>query len=354
MNRLHRIIHRESSLDPLVPQPISLLLLRGGSSSVEEQVATDDDDDEEEQQQQQLHEEEEEEQEEEDTNVDLLGEDDVDVIQSQVRERKVQQEEGEEEDEETAEPVEEENDDDQEEEDDDEGEEDESARVQIEVKVEKYDEPLVPSPMINLYASIGVMFLARKVDLFSPKVVRAARIAYIAYVVLQQLFFIYVRIQARRINDRTPIELKNPLSAVIQSQLSGGRSDDDDNNSNNNDLSMSGMMMKNLASSFLSSKSTVLEYDLKQVRSMQSGVIFNLCFMWFLHFKMGQVQPMLIQTVTGLATLFYSPLFQVYILGRNLERPFGTTSPVSPTASVSPAVPRTTDNVATSPNQKRG
>lgn len=81
-------------------------------------------------------------------------------------------------------------------------------------------------------------------------------------------------------------------------------------------------MVKNLASSFLSTKSTIMEYDLKQAKSMQSGMIVNMMFMWFLHFKMEQVQPLLIQALTGLVNLIYSPLFQVYVLGRNLERPF--------------------------------
>jgi Phosphate transport (Pho88) len=181
--------------------------------------------------------------------------------------------------------------------------------IQIELKVAKYDEPLVASPLTNLYASLGVMLLARKVDLFHPTVVRIARFAFISYLILLQLFLFYVRIQAKRINDRTPIELKNPLSSMLQSQLGG--SEDGGNN-----------MMKNLASSFLSSKSTILEYDLKQARGMQSGLIFNMLLMWFLHFKMEQVQPLLIQTANGLITMVYSPLFQVYILGRNLERPF--------------------------------
>ena len=84
--------------------------------------------------------------------------------------------------------------------------------------------------------------------------------------------------------------------------------------------------MKNLASSFLSSESTVMEYDLKQARSMQGGILFNMCFMWFLHFKMNQMQPLLINTVTGIMNLYYSPLFQVYVLQRNLERPFKSTA----------------------------
>ena len=65
-----------------------------------------------------------------------------------------------------------------------------------------------------------------------------------------------------------------------------------------------------------------MEYDLKQARSMQGGLLFNMCFMWFLHFKMEQIQPLLINTVTGIMNMVYSPLFQVYVLGRNLERPF--------------------------------
>lgn len=124
-----------------------------------------------------------------------------------------------------------------------------------------------------------------------------------SYLVVLQAFLFYVRVQAKLHNDRTPVTLKNPLSGLLQSQLQ-------DN------------MVKNIASSFLSSKSTVMEYDLRQARSMQSGLIVNMVFMWFLHFKMNQVQPLIIQTATGLLNMVYSPLFQVYVLGRNLERPF--------------------------------
>lgn len=81
-------------------------------------------------------------------------------------------------------------------------------------------------------------------------------------------------------------------------------------------------MVKEMASQFLSSKTTVLEYDLKQAKSMNSGLLINMAFMWFLHFKMKQTQPLLAQTVTGILNLVYSPLFQVYMLGKNLERPF--------------------------------
>jgi len=140
------------------------------------------------------------------------------------------------------------------------------------------------------------------------------RFAFIGYLVAMQIFILYVRIQAKAANDRTPITLKNPLSSVLQAQLGGG-SDDGGGGGGAG-------MMKNLASSFLSSESTIMEYDLKQAKSMQSGMLTNMAFMWFLHFKMGQVQPLIIQTVTGISNMVYSPLFQVYVMGRNLERPY--------------------------------
>ncbi|KAL7502956.1 hypothetical protein ACHAXN_000820 [Cyclotella atomus] len=41
-------------------------------------------------------------------------------------------------------------------------------------------------------------------------------------------------------------------------------------------------------------------------------------FIYFLHFR----HPLLMQTATGVMNLMYSLLWQVYVLGRNLERPF--------------------------------
>ena len=89
-------------------------------------------------------------------------------------------------------------------------------------------------------------------------------------------------------------------------------------------------MVKNLASQFLSSETTIMEYDLKQAKSMNNGLLFPMLFLWFLHFKMGQLQPLLMQTASGISNLIYSPLFQVYVMGRNLERPYKTKPPGGP------------------------
>jgi len=66
----------------------------------------------------------------------------------------------------------------------------------------------------------------------------------------------------------------------------------------------------------------VREYDLSQAKSMNNGLLFPMLMLYFLHFKMGQVQPLFFQTINGLKDFLFSPLVQVHVLGKNLERPF--------------------------------
>jgi hypothetical protein len=115
---------------------------------------------------------------------------------------------------------------------------------------------------------------------------------------------------AKKNNDRTPLKIQNPLSGMLEKQMGQSEGTND--------------MVKGLASSFLSSETTVMEYDMKKATSMQGTVLFNMAFNYFLHFRMEKVQPLLMQIVTGTMQLIYNPLFQVYVMGRNLERPFKT------------------------------
>ncbi len=145
-----------------------------------------------------------------------------------------------------------------------------------------------------------------------PLLIIVNRFAFIVYIVIAQLFLIYVRYKAKIINNTTPITIDNPISNLLQSQLSNGA----ENGSGGRD------MVKNIANSMLSSSSTIVDYDLQQAKTMNNGLLLPMAMLWFLHFKMGQVQPLFYQTANGFKELVFSPLFQIYILGRNLERPF--------------------------------
>jgi len=174
---------------------------------------------------------------------------------------------------------------------------------------ESFVEPYFVSPSLQMYTTFGTILLSRKVDMFNLKVVKLIRLLFVVYLIVQQAFIFYVRIMAKRNNDRTPVQVQNPITSMLSSQLEKQPAGAND-------------MVKNLASSFLKTESTVVEYDMRQATNMQGGVLLNMGFMWFLHFKMQQVQPLLVTTVNGFLQIVYNPLFQVYILGRNLQRPF--------------------------------
>lgn len=182
----------------------------------------------------------------------------------------------------------------------------------------EYDDLLVPPAMQQLGVTIGVLLLANRIDIFNAKTVQIARYAFLTYMISVQLFLLYVRFRAKSINDQTPITISNPLATLV---LNGASSDGASGGGGN-------FMVKALAGQFLSTQTTVLEYDLKEAMKMNGGLVFPMVFLYFLHFKMKQVQPLLMQTATGVLNLVYSPLFQVYIMGKNLERPFKP--PVNP------------------------
>lgn len=206
----------------------------------------------------------------------------------------------------------------EEEEDEDVYETEEEMSDDNEVAVDEdfeYDSMLMPSSMQSMGVTIGVMLASRNLDFSNAKIIKFARYGYIAYVIVSQIFFLYVRIQAKLIHDTTIITISNPVTNLVKNQLNTALSG---SSNSNNDTGMA----KTLTDKFLSSSSTVMDYDVNQSRKLMSGMFFSLAFMWYLHFKMNQVQPLLYQTASGILNLVYSPLFQVYVLGRNLERPF--------------------------------
>jgi hypothetical protein len=84
---------------------------------------------------------------------------------------------------------------------------------------------------------------------------RIIRFLYIAYVIVLQAFLLYVRLQAKSLNNRTPIQMTNPFSKILESTQNH--------------------QVKNLASSLLTSQSTILEYDLAQIKSMNGGLLIE-------------------------------------------------------------------------------
>lgn len=186
----------------------------------------------------------------------------------------------------------------------------------------EYDEVLTAPAMAQFGIQIGVMLLSNRVDILNAKAVQIARFAFLAYLFSVQVFLLYVWLRAKSIDDRTPITISNPLASLVQNGAMGGAAAAAANGGGGN------FMVKALADQILCSETTILEYDLKQAKKMNGGLLVPMVVLYFLHFRMKQVQPLIMQTATGVLNWVYSPLFQVYVLGRNLERPFKP--PVNP------------------------
>jgi len=194
--------------------------------------------------------------------------------------------------------------------DDDDEEEEEYEEISNEEK--PYD-ALIPLPQLHqMIVTMGIMYYSRKLDFTDSKVIHWARICYLSYNILAQAFLIYVRIRARKINDLTPLTPKlNPLlSSLLPSSIPD--------------------IAKRLLSNVLTTQKTIMEYDIAQAKMSNNKLLFPLVFLFLLHFKFGQVQPLLYQAASGMLNLVYSPLWQVYILGRNLERPWKVITPFKP------------------------
>jgi len=180
-----------------------------------------------------------------------------------------------------------------------------------------YDDMLQPPAMQQMMITVGVMLLSNKIDILNVKAVRIARYAFVSYLVVTQFFLGYVYLRVKSMNDRTSITISNPLAGLVNGAGGGSGSGAGTN-----------FMVKAITNQVLSTSTTIFEYDIKQVKKMNGSLLFPMIMLYFLHFRMKQVQPLLMQTCTGVMNLVYSPLFQVYVLGRNLERPFKP--PVNP------------------------
>ena len=167
----------------------------------------------------------------------------------------------------------------------------------------------------NLDQYVSILYI-KKIGLFVSSLqcffflfIILIRFTFIGYIIFVNLFTLYVKFVAKRIDDSSVITMENPMMKLVKSQL---------NNAVSSDLASS-----LLTNSFTSgTKITIRDYDVQQANTLFYGLLPNLIIMWIIHFKFKQVQPLFLTTASGVLTLIQNPLFQVYVLGKKLERPF--------------------------------
>ena len=73
-------------------------------------------------------------------------------------------------------------------------------------------------------------------------------------------------------------------------------------------------------------KTTIQDYDKKNLMTQAQQLLIGLVMIGFIHFKWGYIRPLTLQIILGPKTLWSTPLFQIYVLGKDavgeLARPF--------------------------------
>eukprot|EP00639_Heterosigma_akashiwo_P003886 CAMPEP_0194584564 /NCGR_PEP_ID=MMETSP0292-20121207/17119_1 /TAXON_ID=39354 /ORGANISM="Heterosigma akashiwo, Strain CCMP2393" /LENGTH=181 /DNA_ID=CAMNT_0039439619 /DNA_START=42 /DNA_END=587 /DNA_ORIENTATION=- len=69
------------------------------------------------------------------------------------------------------------------------------------------------------------------------------------------------------------------------------------------------------------------EYDNNFFQSQAKGSLFQIGLLGFLHIKFNFVQPLLISSIVALFKLATNESVKVFLLGRDIKRPYGDVSP---------------------------
>lgn len=75
---------------------------------------------------------------------------------------------------------------------------------------------------------------------------------------------------------------------------------------------------------------TIAEYDLEQVETLIKGMYTSWLMMGGMHFYMKYTQPMVMQGISPIKSVLEHPLFKAYIMGEEVERPFGQQAAAAP------------------------
>ncbi|AOA64894.1 Putative phosphate transport protein [Komagataella phaffii CBS 7435] len=148
----------------------------------------------------------------------------------------------------------------------------------------------------NIVLSLVMMQVSRQLDFENESVVFYVRAAYVTTTLIVLGTYLFVRLKIQSKNDLTTlkyVEPANPLSGQSEEQLQ---------------------------------ITTVKDYDLKQANSAIRSVFTGVAMMGFMHLYMKFTNPLVMQSVSPLKSLFENKIIQIHLLNKpavgDLKRPF--------------------------------
>lgn len=159
--------------------------------------------------------------------------------------------------------------------------------------------------MNPLISNIGVMLLSnyicKRLDMTDPKIIDYLRIFYVSMNALTYLIYTYIKLQIKKTNNLKTIKYKNQKSPM-ELLFKGG----------NDDTPAEAEIVK-----------TIADYDLEQVDALLKGFYTSWLMMAGMHLYMKYTQPLVQQGISPIKACAEHDLFKAYILGQEVQRPFG-------------------------------
>ncbi|RGB42905.1 inorganic phosphate transporter Pho88 [Rhizophagus diaphanus] len=152
----------------------------------------------------------------------------------------------------------------------------------------------------NLLLVLGIVQVARKLDLDNPEVLIYVRIGYLVSqtIILSACYFAAIKIKGK--NDLTALKYVEPAKPFTNEQPKLVETSNRD-------------------------------YDLSKVQELLKQTLIGVVIMLVLHFYWNFTQPLFIQSIIPLKNLYYNKIVQIHLLGKpaegDLKRPFKEASP---------------------------
>lgn len=159
--------------------------------------------------------------------------------------------------------------------------------------------------MNPLVSNIGVMLLSnyicKRLDMTDPKIIDYLRIFYVSMNALTYLIYTYIKVQIKKQNNLATIKYKNQKSPM-EMLFKGGKEDE---------------------TADIEIVKSVVDYDLEQVDALLKGFYTSWLMMAGMHLYMKYTQPLVQQGISPIKACVEHDLFKAYILGQEVQRPFG-------------------------------
>ena len=177
--------------------------------------------------------------------------------------------------------------------------------------------------VVDLVPTVLPMLLMWKLDMKEPATLFRVRLVFGAYLMAANVVFYVLRKRIRAANDETELVIPPPpfIAQMVDGYLEGNR-----DKAGGGGGMPPAEAVKGIINNYLSRKTTVMDYDLKELSRMAKAIGWPVLVTALMHFRFKMAHPLVFSLVQGSYALVASPLARIYFYGHEARgacrRPF--------------------------------